>query len=152
MRVYEIYQEQFVARPVEEVFGFFSDAHNLEQITPAWMNFHIVTPPPIELRAGATIEYRLRWRGISLRWVSEIPVWEPPRRFVDVQVRGPYAHWRHTHDFEPAEGGTLLRDRVEYALPLGPLGRLAHWLAVRRNLEAIFAYRAQRVAELLAAR
>jgi ligand-binding SRPBCC domain-containing protein len=113
------------------------------------MNFRIVTPRPIELRAGAMIEYRLKWRGIPLRWVSEIPEWEPPRRFVDVQVRGPYALWRHTHEFDSTKGGTLLRDHVEYALPLGPLGRLAHGLAVRRNLEAIFAYRAERVAELL---
>ncbi len=149
MHIYDLRQEQWVPRAIEEVFGFFSDAGNLEQITPPWMHFQIVTPRPIELLAGAVIEYRLRWRGIPLRWISEIAQWQPPRRFVDLQVRGPYALWRHTHEFVPKGAGTLLTDQVQYALPLGPLGRLAHRLAVRRNLEAIFAYRAQRVAALL---
>jgi ligand-binding SRPBCC domain-containing protein len=142
-------REQLVTRRIEDVFGFFCDAHNLEQITPPWMRFHVVTPGPIELRAGAIIDYRLRWRGIQLRWTSEIAEWEPPRRFVDVQRRGPYSQWQHTHEFLSADGGTLMRDQVRYALPLGMLGWLAHRQMVRRNLEAIFAYRAQRVAELL---
>jgi ligand-binding SRPBCC domain-containing protein len=149
MHTYVLQREQLLPRPVEEVFGFFSEAGNLEEITPPWMGFQIVTPRPIELRAGAIIEYRLRWRGVPLRWTSEIAEWDPPRRFVDVQLRGPYAFWRHTHEFAPQGNGTRLRDEVHYALPLGPIGRLAHWLLVRRNLEAIFAYRAERVAALL---
>jgi ligand-binding SRPBCC domain-containing protein len=148
MHAYVLLREQWLPRPVDDVFAFFSDAGNLEAITPPWMHFHIVTPRPIELRAGAIIDYRLCWRGLPLRWSSEIAEWEPPQQFVDVQRRGPYAHWRHRHTFVPKDGGTRLGDEVHYALPWGPIGRLAHWL-VRRNLEAIFDYRAERVAALL---
>ena len=149
MGMYQLQREQLLPRRIEQVFAFFSDAANLETITPPWMGFRIVTPQPIELRAGVVIEYRLRWRGLPMRWISEIPIWEPPHRFVDVQVRGPYKSWRHTHEFTQADEGTLMRDDVEYSLPLGPLGAVAHDFMVRRSLQAIFDYRAERVAALL---
>ncbi len=141
-------REQWIPRPIEEVFTFFADAKNLEAITPPWLGFRILSPEPITMRVGARIVYRLRWRRLPLRWVTEIAEWAPPFRFVDVQRRGPYALWHHTHEFEAQEGGTRMWDQVRYALPWGPLGLLMHRLAVDRDVAAIFAYRASRVTEI----
>ena len=142
MSVEVLRREQRLPHPPEQVFPFFADARNLEAITPPWLGFRVVTPEPIDMRAGTLIEYRLRLRGVPLRWRTRIAVWDPPRRFVDVQLSGPYRLWHHTHDFEPdGAGGTIMRDSVRYALPFGPLGRLAHALVVRRDLDAIFAFR-----------
>jgi ligand-binding SRPBCC domain-containing protein len=134
-------QKQLVPRSRAEVFAFFADAGNLERLTPSFLRFQILTPAPIAMRPGALIDYRLSLFGVGFRWRTEIEVYEPGVRFVDVQRRGPYRRWHHTHTFEDAPGGTLIGDRVEYALPLGPLGELAHVLAVRRQLDTIFAYR-----------
>ena len=123
------------------MFPFFGDALNLEAITPPWLGFRVTTPGPIEMTRGTLIEYRLRLHALPISWRTTIAVWNPPHRFVDVQVRGPYALWHHTHDFAPVPGGTLMRDTVRYALPFGPLGALAHRLLVRRDLERIFEYR-----------
>jgi ligand-binding SRPBCC domain-containing protein len=128
------------------VFGFFADASNLEAITPPWLQFRVVTPGPVPMGPGTMIEYRLRLHRIPIRWVTRIEVWEPGTRFVDVQVRGPYRVWNHTHSFEPHGGGTLVRDTVRYDLPLGPFGRLAHGAFVRRDLERIFDFRREEVA------
>ena len=134
------------ARP-DEVFAFFADARNLEAITPSFLRFRVVTPGPITMREGALIDYRLRLHGIPIRWRTRIEVWEPPLRFVDAQLRGPYRSWRHEHTFSAAPGGgTLMRDRVDYELPLGPLGAIAHALFVRRDLARIFDHRASAVA------
>jgi ligand-binding SRPBCC domain-containing protein len=146
---YVLERSQRLDRPVDEVFAFYAEARNLEAITPPWLGFRVLTPGAIAMRPGALIEYRLRLHGVPLRWRTRIEVWEPPRRFVDVQVRGPYALWEHTHDFAPVDGGVEIRDRVRYALPLGVLGRLAHTLFVRRDLERIFAFRAAAVAGAL---
>ncbi len=128
-----------VPRGREEAFAFFSDAHNLERITPGFLKFRVLTPAPIELREGVVIDYTLRVRGVPLRWRSEITVWDPPHRFVDRQVRGPYRRWVHEHRFVSLDGGgTLVEDRVEYAVPGG---RLVHALFVKRDVQAIFAYR-----------
>jgi ligand-binding SRPBCC domain-containing protein len=142
-------REQWLPRPVEEVFAFFADAANLEAITPPWLGFRILSPQPIPMRAGTRIAYRLGWRRLPLRWLTEITEWNPPHRFVDVQLRGPYALWHHTHEFEPQQGGTLMRDRVRYALPLGRLGTLMHRAVVGKDLQAIFDFRLKRVDELL---
>jgi ligand-binding SRPBCC domain-containing protein len=141
MRAHLLERSQRLARPPEEVFPFFADAFNLQAITPAWLHFRVLTPEPVTMAAGTLLEYRLRLHGVPLRWLTRIEVWEPPVRFVDVQVRGPYRLWHHTHSFEPAGDGTLMGDRVRYALPLGPLGELAHAVLVRRDLERIFAFR-----------
>ena len=127
-------------RPAVEVFGFFADAVNLERITPPLLRFEVVTEPPIEMRAGTLIEYRLRLHGIRIDWLTRIDEWEPGVRFVDTQLAGPYRLWHHTHSFEEADGGTMMRDVVRYALPLWPLGELAVPL-VRRDLARIFDYR-----------
>lgn len=146
---YVIEREQWIDRPIEEVFAFFGDATNLEAITPQWLRFSVVTPSPIAMHEGTSIAYRLRWHGIPFGWLTRIDVWEPPHRFVDTQVRGPYALWRHTHTFSPERGGTRIADEVRYRLPLGALGTVAHRFGVRRDLEAIFDFRAARVRELL---
>lgn len=143
-----IERSQFVRAPLERTFGFFSDPANLARITPPAMNFQMVQAPPGGIRRGAVLEYRLRVGKLPLRWKSLISTWRPPTRFVDFQLRGPYLLWRHQHDFEPQNGGTLVRDSVEYALPLAPLGNLALPL-VRRNLDEIFRFRSQRLGEIL---
>ena len=143
-------REQRLPRPPQEVFPFFADAGNLEAITPAWLRFRIVTPRPIEMRAGALIEYRLRLHGLPVSWLTTIEAWEPGERFVDMQLTGPYRLWHHTHVFEPdGAGGTIMRDTVRYALPFGPLGAIAHRAFVARDLAAIFDHRVRRVAELV---
>jgi ligand-binding SRPBCC domain-containing protein len=139
-------REQIFPGAPDVVFGFFADAFNLEAITPPWLGFRVVTPGPIAMAAGTLIEYRLRLHGVPIRWLTRIESWEPGRRFVDVQVRGPYRSWHHTHSFEPHPDGTLVRDTVRYELPLGPFGRLAHAAFVRRDLERIFDFRGERVA------
>lgn len=113
------------------------------------MQFRILTPLPIAMKQGATIAYALRVRGIPIRWLTEIERWNPPYEFVDVQAKGPYRLWRHTHRFSELEGGTSIVDHVDYALPFGALGRLVHRLQVARDLARIFDYRAQRVQSLL---
>ena len=150
MRVHTLEREQHLPQPPEEAFAFFGDAHNLEAITPPWLGFRIVTPGPIEMAAGTLLEYRLTLHGVPVGWRTRIEQWEPPRRFVDVQLSGPYRLWHHTHSFERDGEGTLMRDRVRYALPLWPLGELAHLALVRRDLERIFSFRQQRIARLLA--
>jgi ligand-binding SRPBCC domain-containing protein len=142
-------REQRLPGAPDAVFSFFADAGNLEAITPRWLAFEIVTPRPIAMGAGTLIEYRLRLHGLPISWLTRIEAWEPGVRFVDAQLRGPYALWHHTHEFLPAGGGTLMRDTVRYALPFGPFGALAHRLFVRRDLDRIFDYRRLQVAARL---
>lgn len=149
MHAYTLKRTQLIPRPIEETFAFFADAANLEAITPDWMRFQIMTPGAISMHAGTLIEYQLRWRRFPVRWLTEIRAWVPPCRFVDVQLRGPYRLWDHEHTFEAVSDGTLMRDVVRYALPLGFLGRLAHFCFVRTDLDSIFDYRARKVAALL---
>lgn len=139
-------RSQHVDGSPEAVFGFFGDALNLQRITPPWLGFRVLTAPPITMAPGARIEYRLRLHGLSLRWLTQIAVWEPPYRFVDMQLRGPYTLWHHTHSFEAQGNGVLMRDVVRYRLPLGALGKLAHATVVRRDLARIFDYRQQAIA------
>ncbi|WP_337176390.1 SRPBCC family protein [Paludisphaera sp.] len=141
-------REQWLPRPIDEVFEFFSDARNLEAITPPWLGFRILATGPIEMKAGTRIRYRIRLRGLPMGWLTEIQEWDPPRQFVDVQLRGPYKLWRHTHRFESVDGGTMVHDEVRYALGFGPIGRLVHAWTVRRDVETIFDYRARRMEEL----
>ena len=148
MRTHRLEREQFVPRRLDEVFDFFAQARNLERITPPWLGFHVVGPEEIEMEPGALIEYRLRLHRIPVRWLTRIEAWEPGRAFVDRQVHGPYKVWHHLHEFEAVPGGTVVRDRVNYALPLGPLGALGLPL-VRRDLMQIFDFRRAAVADLL---
>ena len=123
----------------EKIFPFFADARNLEALTPPWLKFHILTPGAIPMRVGTLIDYHLRVHGVPIRWRTEITAWEPPTGFADEQRRGPYRLWRHRHSFAEHNGGTVCGDRVEYA---APGGALIHRWFVRRDVEAIFQYRA----------
>ncbi|HVD38084.1 MAG TPA: SRPBCC family protein [Solirubrobacterales bacterium] len=144
-------RRQQVEIPIAEVFDFYGDARNLERITPPWLGFEVTTPGPIEMGVGTLIEYRLRLHRVPVRWRTRIEAWEPPRRFVDVQVKGPYSLWEHTHEFEEdGSGATIIRDRVRYAIPFGPLGELAERVLVRRDLRQIFDYRRDAVERELA--
>ena len=146
MSTHVLEREQLVRRPRGEVFPFFADAANLERITPEFLHFRVLTPLPIAMRPGAIIDYRLRLFGVAFNWRTVIESFEPEMRFVDVQARGPYRLWRHVHDFIEAPGGTLVRDRIEYEVPLGLLGEVARRAFVDRTLARIFDDRRERIA------
>ena len=148
-RLHQLCRTQLVGRPVPEVFSFFSDASNLEALTPPFLHFRILTPMPMELRAGAQLDYRLSLFGVPVRWRTRITDWQAGRRFVDEQESGPYALWRHTHEFEARGSSTLMLDVVDYSEPLGPLGAVAHVLFVRRTLDRIFDFRRDAILRLL---
>ncbi len=137
--------ELLVPRPIGEVFPFFAEARNLEMLTPPWLKFEVLTPEPIIMRAGLTLDYRIRIHGLPVRWQTEIVAWEPPHRFIDVQVRGPYRLWHHTHTFEERGEATLCRDEVRY-WPRG--GALMDRLFVRRDVRAIFEFRRRKLLEI----
>ena len=147
-RGYLLEASTWLPREVEEVFGFFCDAGNLEAITPPFLHFEILTPRPLTMRAGTLIDYRLRLRGIPVRWRTEITAWEPPSRFVDEQLRGPYRWWIHEHRFAERDGGTEMIDRVRYGVPGG---RLVNGLFVGRDLRRIFEYRGRAIERIYAA-
>lgn len=146
MKTYQLQTELWLPRRRTEVFEFFADTGNLEQITPPWLHFRITTQGPIEMRAGALIDYRLRLHGLPIKWRTEITCWDPPRRFVDEQRRGPYRLWIHEHTFAEIDGGTRVVDRVTYAVCLGPL---VQRLLVGPDLRRIFDYRKRKLADLL---
>lgn len=147
MKIRTLESAVWLPQKPDEVFEFFANAANLERITPPWLRFRIVTPAPIAMRAGTRIDYRLRVHGIPLRWQSEISVWEPPYRFVDEQVRGPYRVWKHAHIFRAQDGGTLCLDNVQYSA-LG--GAIVDKLFVRRDLDEIFRFRRVQITRLFA--
>jgi len=149
MRIHTIQREQPIPLAPAEAFEFFSDPFNLEAITPRWLHLNVVTDGPIAMRPGTLIEYRLLLHALPLRWFTRIETWEPGRGFADVQLRGPYRLWHHTHRFEAHAAGTSMRAVVRYALPLGAFGRLARALLVRRDLERIFSFRRDTAAALL---
>ena len=148
MRTFRLDSPSWVPRPLGEVFAFFADIGNVERITPPELRFRTVTPAPIEMRRGALIEFRLALYGIPFGWRTEISRWEPPVRFVDRQLAGPYAQWIHLHEFSAERGGTRMVDRVDYVLPLGRLGRIGLPL-VRRQLDRIFDFREATIQRLL---
>jgi len=145
VREFLIEREQRIERPGEEVFAFFGDPANLECLTPPWLNFRVLGCSTEAIEEGSLIDYQLRLHGIPIRWRSLISCWEPTARFVDEQIRGPYRSWHHTHTFEEVEGGVLVGDRVRYGVWGGALVNL---LLVRRELERIFDYRTQALAEV----
>jgi ligand-binding SRPBCC domain-containing protein len=140
VKLHEFKCEIWLPLAPEELFGFFGDATKLDALTPPWLHFHIVTPAPIRMRPGTLIDYRLRVHGLPVRWRTRINVWEPPHRFVDEQLRGPYRQWIHEHTFTAHDGGTKVCDRVSYAVPFD---LLTHRLIVRPDIEKIFAYRSR---------
>jgi ligand-binding SRPBCC domain-containing protein len=134
-------REQWIARPIEDVFAFFADARNLEKITPPWLGFKILSMSTDSIEEGTVIRYRLRLHGIPFYWRTEICEWNPPHCFVDEQTKGPYKRWRHTHRFEAHGSRTKMIDEVQYSMPFGLLGRIVHAVKVRRDVSRIFDYR-----------
>lgn len=141
--------EQAVAAGIEDAFDCFSNAANLDTITPPLLGFTILTPLPIVMRERALIEYHLRLKGMPIRWLTRIDEWNSGRSIADTQLRGPHALWVHRHSFARRRDGTLIRDRVDYALPLPYLTPPIHALFVRPMIEMIFAYRREVVARVL---
>jgi ligand-binding SRPBCC domain-containing protein len=137
-RIRSLHRRQWLARPLDDVFAFFARPENLPEITPPWLGFRIVTPGPLRMQSGLTIDYTLRVLGVRTRWRSLIAAYDPPRAFRDVQVIGPYRRWDHWHRFRPQDGGTLVEDLVLYEPPLGSLGTLLDVLFIRRQLAGIF--------------
>lgn len=128
--------------PIREAFEFFSNPRNLERLTPDLVHFQFLTPPPERVSPGTILEYRLRLYRVPVKWRTRIESLEAPTRFIDVQEKGPYAMWRHTHSFREIDTThTEIRDNVEFAMPLGPLGELAYRLFVAGSLQQIFDYR-----------
>jgi ligand-binding SRPBCC domain-containing protein len=138
----------WLARPRPEVFAFFADPHNLPRLTPPSAGLRLSTERAT-LAAGAVLDFRMRWLGVPLSWRTYIREYDPPYRFVDVQVRGPWARWEHRHRFLEENGGTWVEDRVTYRLPFGALGRLVHAALVERQLRQAWAYRQARLEEAL---
>ena len=150
MRIHTLRREQVLDASPEAVFAFFADPFNLEAITPPLLRFEVITPGEVTMRVGALITYRLHLHRVPISWLTSIQDWDPPHRFIDQQVRGPFALWHHTHELFPSgPDGTRMRDTVRYAIGYGPLGEIAHRVLVRRDLETIFDFRARKVEELL---
>jgi len=147
-KTYTLSFEQQVARQRPEVFDFFARAENLQVLTPPWLNFKILDVKPQPVQQGTLINYSLRVHGVPLRWTSEIIEWEPLHRFVDLQLRGPYNLWRHEHRFEERDGGTLISDTINLALPLGLLGQLAYKIKVKSDIKEIFTFRKEKIRAL----
>jgi ligand-binding SRPBCC domain-containing protein len=145
MKTYWLRKSVWLAQPPAKVFEFFASPGNLDRLTPPWLNFTILTPATSQIKQGALLDYRLRIRGLPIRWQSEIAIWEPPRRFVDRQNKGPYSLWIHEHTFEERDNGTLVGDNVEYAVPGGTI---VQKLLIAPDLERIFNYRHKILEEL----
>ena len=145
MRTYRLQTQLWLPRCREEIFGFFSDPINLDQLTPPWLHLELITPKFVEMRAGTLLDYRLRLHGIPIRWQSEISAWEPPNRFIDRQTKGPYRQWVHEHTFFAHNGGTLVGDNVTYAVPGG---RIIQKLLVAPDLNKVFRYRRKMLEQL----
>lgn len=148
---YQLTDEFELGADIDKTWSFFSKAENLPKITPPWLNFRVTTATPIRPQLDSTIDYTIRWLGVPLCWRTRIIDWAPPRQFIDLQIRGPYTLWHHQHTFEQLRNGhTRCRDRVIYKIPGSLLGRMIHTLLVRQQLLAIFNYRQQQIAKLLA--
>jgi hypothetical protein len=158
MADYVLESRVWLPRPRPEVFAFFSDVANLARLSPPSARFRWRQPPPAALVAGAVLDFSVRGLGLRSRWLVIVRELDPPYRFVDAQIRGPFARWEHRHRFldgrERADGpaGTWVEDRVTYRLPAGPIGRVAHAVVVRPRLAAGFAYRARALREIFGAR
>jgi ligand-binding SRPBCC domain-containing protein len=151
VKVHRLERSQRVGIPIEHAFAFYADTHNLEPMTPPWLHFRLINDGPVTMEAGALLDYTLKLHGVPIRWTTRIETWDPPSGFVDTQLKGPYALWEHTHVFEDdGKDGTVIHDRIRYAVPLGPLGAIAHRLFIRRDLRRIFDYRAEAFSKLVA--
>jgi ligand-binding SRPBCC domain-containing protein len=141
LKIYQLHHTQLIKKRLPEVFSFFENPANLAIITPPQLGFKILTPTPLQMGKGTLIDYTVRIMGLPVRWTSLISEYDPPHKFVDVQLKGPYSFWHHAHLFKEHAEGTLIEDRVDYCLPFGLLGRWVNKLVVARQLQSIFDYR-----------
>jgi len=148
MSKYTLERKQTIPSDLNSTYAFFEDPRNLKEITPPWLSFRVVSASDETMRQGTRIRYKIRWFGLSMKWESLIAEYEKNESFADEMLRGPYKSWYHVHRFRAVPGGVEMSDRVDYELPFGPLGRLAHWLMVRRQLKAIFDFREKRIREI----
>ena len=148
MKLYSLDSVQFINKPIEDVFEFFSKPDNLSVITPPRLGFKILTPTPIYMSTGRLIDYKIYLMGIPIHWRTLITDFDPPHMFVDQQIKGPYTMWHHTHTFQKVDGGVEIKDRVVYSIPFSILGRLLNFLWIRKDLENIFNYRKKVIDEL----
>ena len=149
MKLYTLNKEQVISKNISEVFDFFSKPENLSTITPPKMNFHILTPSPINMKKSALIDYTINIMFIPIRWRTLITKYAPPYSFIDQQIKGPYSRWHHTHTFTKInENETLIKDTVLYSVPLGFIGRIVHWIYIERDLKKIFSYRKKKINEI----
>lgn len=149
--MYQLERELLIPAPRDQVFAFFENPRNLAKVTPKWINFEDFTREGPPMRVGMRTKHHIKWLGIAIRWTSRIVEYDPPSLFVDAQTGGPYRFWRHEHEFESVDGGTLMRDRVRYELPFGILGHVTHRLIIERQLRGIFDYRARRIKKMFPA-
>lgn len=149
-RIWRLTATQHLPRPVDEVFPFFADAHNLEELTPKFLKFNVLTLKPIAMKSGTEIRYKLKVRGVSIKWKTSILDWDPPHQFVDNQDSGPYALWHHTHTFKPTADatGTICTDTVRYRPAGWILAPIVNKFLVQRDVEQIFRYRFKRLEEI----
>ena len=140
--------KQSIKKPLDQVFPFFAKAENLQKITPPWLGFKILSPLPLTMHVGTLIDYQIRFYGFPMKWKTEITVWDPPYRFVDSQLRGPYKVWIHEHRFTEENGETVIWDDVTYDFPAGPLKPLVHKLFVKNQIIEIFAYRERIISQI----
>jgi len=150
MSKYTLERTTRIPGDLDSIFRFFEDPHNLKEITPPWLSFRVVSATDEVMRQGTKIRYKIRWLGLSMPWESLIAEYEKNEKFADEMLRGPYKRWYHVHRFRSTADGVEMSDRVDYELPLGPLGGIAHWLMVGRQLAAIFDYREKRIGEIFA--
>lgn len=146
---YQLTDSFVVKSDLSTTWDFFSRAENLPRITPAWMRFSIRTPSPIHIQQDSILDYTIRWMGIPIGWRTRIIDWSPPRQFIDLQLRGPYALWHHQHTFTPSDEGTICTDRVLYKVPVPVVGRVMNALVVQRQLTGIFEFRRKVITEEL---
>jgi len=146
--MHELRRQTQVSAPVEDVFNFFSDAANLDRITPAWLDFRILTPQPIVMELNTIFDLSLKLCGMRFRWSSQITLWDPPHVFVDEQTKGPYSYWHHTHRFSETEAGTIKEDLVRYAVPGWLMEPSIHSKFVRPRLEKIFDFREKKLKQI----
>ena len=149
MKTYVLRCDMLAPVGIEEAFAVFEDPYNLARITPPWLNFKVTSKVRVVMTKGAAIDYTIRWMGLPIKWKTNIAEYDPPHCFVDEQTKGPYVLWHHTHRFAVEGSGTRVSDEVRYALPFGPIGKIAHEVMVGRQLREIFEYRQQTLPRLI---
>ena len=141
MKLYSLHFKQTINRPIEEVFDFFSKPENLSRITPKKLNFKILTPTPIKMMKGQIIDYTIRLIGFQIHWRTLITDYNPPYSFIDQQINGPYTIWHHKHTFKKTANGVEIYDDITYSIPFGIIGRILHYIWIKKDLEKIFKHR-----------